>query len=133
MQQVYFAVSYSHRKEFEEEISVLVQKAERLGFAICVFVDRYHFKETEEKKMMQTAFQKIDNSDFLIADLTHQSIGVGIELGYAHAQQIPVLYIRKKGSKLSTTAAGSADFIMTYKNADDMTRGVLAYLTHTSR
>ena len=70
--------------------------------------------------MMATAFKEIDNSDFLIAELTHKSIGVGIEIGYAFATKKPIIYVRQKGAEYSTTTAGCSVFVIEYENETDL-------------
>lgn len=70
--------------------------------------------------MMKTAFEEIDSSDFLVADLTTKSIGVGIEIGYAFAKEKPIFYLRKKGSEYSTTASGCSNYVVEYENELDL-------------
>jgi len=70
--------------------------------------------------MMETAFLEIDKSDFLIAELTTKSIGVGIEIGYAFATGKPIVYLRRKDSEYSTTASGSSTYNIEYENENDL-------------
>ena len=77
---------------------------------------------------MKTAFQEIDNSDFLIAELTTKSIGVGIEIGYACAKNKPVIYLLKKGSEYSTTASGCSNSIIEYRNEHDLRESMVELL-----
>jgi len=125
MTKVYFAISFSDRKKFDAEISYLVKEASKSEIEIFVFVDQYHFKNDQEKEMMQVAFETIEKSDFLIAELTHKSIGVGIEVGYAHAIKKPIIYLRKKGSAYSTTTAGCSDYSIEYTTKKDLTNQVV--------
>jgi nucleoside 2-deoxyribosyltransferase len=129
MRKVYFAISFLDRKLFDKEIEIFVQKAKEVEIKILVFVDQYHFADDQEKEMMQIAFQSIDDSDLLIAELSNKSIGVGIELGYAYAQNKPIIYLRKEGSPYSTTTAGCANYSIVYTDAEDMHKKVLALLT----
>ena len=69
---------------------------------------------------LKNGFKEIDNSNFLIAELTTKSIGVGIEIGYAFAKRIPIIYIRKKSTEYSTTASGSSNYIIEYENKFDL-------------
>jgi len=120
MKKAYLAISYSSRKLFDNEINILIELCEKNNIKLIVFVDKYNFKENEEKEMMGTAFREIDESDFLIAELTTKSIGVGIEIGYAYAQEKPIIYIRKKDSEYSTTAFGSSTYTIEYENKTDL-------------
>ena len=118
VKKVYLAISYSNRKLFNEELNTLKSLFAERGIELLVFVDKYNFQQSEEKDMMMTAFREIDGCDLLIAELTTKSIGVGVEIGYAYSKNIPICYIRKKGSEYSTTAAGCASYIIEYDGLD---------------
>ncbi|WP_196893732.1 nucleoside 2-deoxyribosyltransferase [Aureivirga marina] len=120
MKKVYFAISYSNRKLFDTEVQSLVKLFHTKNLELFSFVDHYNFKADEEKIMMETAFQEIDESAFLVAELTTKSIGVGIEIGYANAKGKPIIYLRKKDAEYSTTAAGSSNYIIEYDNEKDL-------------
>ena len=78
--------------------------------------------------MMKTAFLEIDKCDFMIAELTTKSIGVGIEIGYAYAKEKPIIYLRKKDSEYSTTASGCSTDIVIYKNEFDLMETMETFL-----
>jgi nucleoside 2-deoxyribosyltransferase len=120
MRKGYLAISYSNRRLFDKEVESLKKLFEKNNMELLVFVDRYNFKSNQEKEMMETAFNEINNSDFLIAELTTKSIGVGIEIGYAFAKEMPIIYLRKKNAEYSTTASGSSTYIMEYENEFDL-------------
>ncbi len=84
MKKAYFAISYSNRYLFDKEVENLQKLFKKNDIELLVFVDKYNFIADQEKEMMKTAFQEIDNSDFLIAELTTKSIGVGIEIRVAN-------------------------------------------------
>ena len=120
MKKGYLAISYSNRKLFDNEVEGLIKLFKKNNIELLVFVDKYNFKANQEKEMMETAFNEIDNSDFVIAELTTKSIGVGIEIGYAFAKKMPIVYIRKKNAEYSTTASGSSTYIVEYENEFDL-------------
>ncbi len=120
MKKAYLAISYKNRKKFDKEIEALQKLFHKINFELLVFVDKYNFKANEEKEMMKTAFKEIDNSDFLIAELTTKSIGVGIEIGYAFAKRKPIIYLRKKDSEYSTTTSGCSNVVIEYENEIDL-------------
>lgn len=129
MRKAYFAISYSNRKLFDKEIESLLSLFKTNNIELLVFVDKYTFKKDQEKEMMKVAFEEIDNSDFLIAELTTKSIGVGIEIGYAFAKNKPIFYLRKKDSKYSTTASGCSISIIEYENELDLVEVLKKQLT----
>lgn len=116
MKKAYFAISYANRKLIDNEVKGLLNLLKKYNIELLVFVDKYIFSEDQEKEMMKTAFEEIDSSDFLIAELTTKSIGVGIEIGYAFAKDKPIFYLHKKDSEYSTTASGCSSTIIKYEN-----------------
>lgn len=124
MKKGYLAIIYSNRKLFDNEIEGLKKLFKKNGVELLVFVDKYNFEKNQEKEMMVTAFKEIDNSDFLIAELTTKSIGVGIEIGYAFAKNIPVIYIHKKNAEYSTTASGSSTYKVEYESELDLLKSM---------
>ncbi len=122
MMKAYFAISYSNRKQFDKEVESLQNLFHKNNIELLVFVDKYDFRTDQEKEMMKVAFEEIDSSDFLIAELTTKSIGVGIEIGYAFAKEKPIIYLRKKGSEYSTTASGCSISVINYENEIDLVK-----------
>ena len=120
MKKAYLAINYSNRKKIDKEVESIKAYFLNKGIDLLVFVDNYNFKPNEEQLMMQTAFKEIDSCDLLIAELTTKSIGVGIEIGYAFAKQIPIIYLHKENAEYSTTAAGSANYHIAYNNEIDL-------------
>jgi len=120
MKKAYFAISYSNRKYFDNEVEILTELCKKYNIELFTFVDKYNFRDNEEKEMMKVAFEEIDSSDFLIAELTTKSIGVGIEIGYAFAKKKSIFYLRKNGSEFSSTAAGCSITAIDYENELDL-------------
>lgn len=116
----YFGISKSNRVNFDAEIELIRKCLQQYEIQLEVFVDKYKFSSHQEIEMMETAFNEIDNCDFLIVELTKKAIGVGVEVGYAKAKNKPIIYIKKQSSKHSTTVGGTADYIMEYKNKNHL-------------
>ena len=116
MKTAYFGISKSNRVNFDKEIHHLKKCLSKHAIDLLVFVDNYNFKLGEEKEMMNIAFKEIDKSDFLIVELSKKAIGVGIEVGYSFAKRKPIIYIKRKNAKHSTTVDGCSDFIIEYEN-----------------
>jgi nucleoside 2-deoxyribosyltransferase len=120
IKKAYFAIGFSVRKKFDIEIRQLEDALSKINIELLVFVDKYYFKPNEEKSMMEVACNEIDDSDILIAELTHKSIGVGIEVGYAFSKKKPILYVRRKGAEFSSTAFGCSTINIEYENGFDL-------------
>ncbi len=66
--------------------------------------------------------------DLIIAEVSFSSTGMGIELGWANALEIPIVCLYKKGVKPSgSLKAVSADFIE-YDSTDDMLRKIKEHI-----
>ena len=116
MKTAYFGISKSNRVLFDKEILQLKKYLALYNIELLGFVDKYNFNRNQEKEMMKVAFEEIDNSSFLIVELTKKAIGVGIEVGYAFAKQKPIIYIKRKSASHSTTVGGCSDFIIEYED-----------------
>jgi nucleoside 2-deoxyribosyltransferase len=116
MKTAYFGISKSNRTNFDKEIEQLKKCLAKQAVELLVFVDKYNFKLGEEKEMMTVTFEEIDKSDFLIVEVSKKAIGVGIEVGYAFAKRKPIIYIKQKNVKHSTTVDGCSDYIIEYDN-----------------
>ena len=118
--QAYISISFSKRKELEKEVQAIKNALQKCVISGFVFVDEYQFSAKQEKKMMQNAIEDIEKSAILIAETSEKGIGIGIEVGYAKAQKIPVIYVRNSKSEHSTTVSGIADFKIIYDNEIDL-------------
>ena len=129
MKKAYLSIGYQSRKDREPEIETMRQVLHDLEISLYVFVDTYHFSPKEEKQMMQQAFTDISTSVLLLAETSEKAIGVGIEIGYAAALNIPVICLRNILSEHSTTAAGTADYAIIYENNADLAQKLRAIVT----
>ena len=118
--QAYISISFSKRKELEKEVQAIKNALQKCGVSGFVFVDEYQFSAKEEKEMMQKAMEDVEKSAILIAEVSEKGIGIGIEVGYAKAKNIPVIYVRNSKSEHSTTVSGIADFRVIYENEIDL-------------
>ena len=118
--QAYISISFSKRKELEKEVQAIKNALQKCGISGFVSVDEYQFSAKQEKKMMQNAIEDIEKSAILIAETSEKGIGIGIEVGYAKAKNIPVIYMRNSKSEHSTTVSGIADFSIIYSDEKDL-------------
>ena len=118
--QAYISISFSKRKELEKEVQAIKNALRKFEIQSFVFVDEYQFSANDEKQMMQKAIEDIEKSAILIAETSEKGIGIGIELGYAKAKRIPVIYVRNSQSEHSTTVSGIADFSIIYNDEKDL-------------
>ncbi len=66
--------------------------------------------------------------DLIIAEVSYPSTGQGIELGWAVAQNLPVICIYKKGQKFSGALKVISNTFIEYENQEDMITKLAAEL-----
>ena len=128
MKKAYIGISFKNRKKLEAEISTLKDVLQKHDIQPLVFVDQYIFDPDQEKEMMAQAAKDISESSLLIAELTEKAIGVGLEVGYAAALKIPVVYLKQKDAEYSKTVGGLSTKVISYKDANDLKKKVSEYL-----
>lgn len=71
--------------------------------------------ETEDVHIYQRDIERLNQSDLLIAEVTHPSLGVGYEIAYAqHIRKIPILCVAQIGTRVSAMLTGS-NVVMYYE------------------
>ena len=120
MKRIFISYSYSNREDFREfHLKLKKFFQETLNLDVYSFV--YDFTDkVSDKELMAAALSKIEKSDYLVVELSNNSIGVGIEAGYAKAKKIPIFYLVKKGIELKQAMNGIADYVIPYSNVEDV-------------
>ncbi|MEL6406707.1 MAG: nucleoside 2-deoxyribosyltransferase [Chloroflexota bacterium] len=116
----FLSISFKHRKTVPDVIEAIAEVTNTNDIELIVFVDEYVFQEDEERKMMLASLNDIDRSDFLLAEVSHKAVGVGVEVGYAIGVGKPVIYIRQEKAEHSTTIAGISTYIVTYSSIGEL-------------
>lgn len=120
MKQAFLSISYQHHNEFAAEIATVVEVMQSAGILTRVFVQDYHFTPDQHQIMMTAARAELERADLLIAEVTHKAIGVGIEIGFAWARGLPIIYLRRANAEPSTTVGGLAQHRIIYEDANDL-------------
>lgn len=129
MKSAFVAVSYIHRHDLREVIDVISEKLSSHGYEPFIFVQKYDFHPDQTQQMMQKSTQHIQACDLFIAELTHKAVGVGIEAGYAHALNKPIVYVHHVQADLSTTLNGIADYRLMYRDTESLGHQLIHILT----
>lgn len=120
MKKAYIAISFKNRKKLPAEVDAIKETLQKNDLQPIVFVDDYIFSPEQEKEMMAQAAKDISSSSLLIAELSEKAIGVGLEVGYAAALNIPVLYVKNEEAEYSKTVGGLSSGNISYRDADDL-------------
>ena len=118
----YISIKYRADNGNKDCIQKISSALEQNGFeTVCVArdIEKWGGVQLSPHELMQRTFTEIDSSNLLVVDLTEKGVGLGIEAGYAHAKQIPIVVIAKKGSDISATLQGISQRLVLYDEFED--------------
>lgn len=119
----YLAIKYhpdARNRDKIEKISEVLKSCSIETF--CMFRDKEKWGKVkfDPKELMQMTFEAIDESDFVLVELTETGYGTGIEAGYAYACKKPIVVVAEKGSNITPTLAGIADEVFLYNKIEEI-------------
>jgi nucleoside 2-deoxyribosyltransferase len=120
MTSAYVAMAVKSREKLSPVIEAIKQVLKFYDVEPIIFVDRYSFSSADHAAMMELALHTLDHTDFVIAEVSEQAIGVGIEVGYAAAKKKPIIYIRRADAEFSTTVGGIATHTVSYSTETEL-------------
>lgn len=122
---IYYGVKYYGDGRNRVVTEGRLEKLEKLGFKT-----RFALRDLEgwgrvelgPADLMRKVLELIDQSDFVLLDLSEKGVGLGIEAGYAHARGKPVITLIAEELEVSTTLRGISRQIYSYSSEDDLGR-----------
>ncbi len=103
-------VSHPTNFDFEEELYKPLRKIHRVKF---IFPHEKSLNPEPSKDMIKKSYM-------VIAEVSSPSHGVGIELGWADAFNVRIIFIFKKGSKISSSLKILSHDFIEYENVEDI-------------
>lgn len=79
--------------------------------------------ETSDKIFNSKEYLK-NEAGLLIAEVSEPATGLGIELGWADIWEIPIVYIYRKGSKVSDSLKVVSKNFVEYSNSKELISGI---------
>ena len=119
----YFGIKYHEDNRNRDEIESLSAALLNNGIeTICIVrdIEKWGDVQLSSKELMKTTFDEIDNSDFVILEMTEKGVGLGIEAGYAIAKGKPVIVLTKEIQNLSSTMQGIANVVIQYSQPEEI-------------
>jgi|SRR3989338_3391069 len=114
----------THASSFDYEIELyepLKKAVESTGHELA-FPHVWHEQDKSTKEFLK-------NADLVIAEVSHPSTGQGIELGWADMLNVPMLFLRKQGSRSSNSLRYLKGNYIDYTTSEDLIQKVQAYLS----
>lgn len=103
-------VSHSTEFDFEKE---LYRPLKRLKGFELIFPH-------ESSKKSESSKEIIKGCSAVIAEVSHPSHGVGVEIGWADSFEMPIIFIFKKGTKVSSSLKFISGKFIEYENVEDI-------------
>lgn len=116
----FVSMSFSHKHHMKAVVDRLKGVLSAYDIASKIFVEDYTFDASKEDIMMRVSCDDISKCDFLIAELSHKAIGVGVEVGFAAGLGKPIIYMRQLNAEHSTTVAGISTYKIIYESLEDL-------------
>jgi sulfopyruvate decarboxylase TPP-binding subunit len=135
----YFGIKYHEGNHNRDEIVSITAALQNDGIStICVArdIEKWGDLALSPQELMGITFKKIDETDFVVLEMSEKGVGLGIEAGYAVAKNKPLVILIKAGLKLSNTMQGIADVVITYDRPEEIrisTHNKALHRTRTSR
>ena len=86
---VFLSIRFPGDDTNRQEVEEIIKALEKTGAEVFCFrrdAEEWGSRQYTPDEMMKEVFLAIDRSDFLVADVGDWPIGVGVEVGYAHAK-----------------------------------------------
>lgn len=120
MPTAFVSASFAHKDALAPALDAIRQALAASGVRAHVFVEEYAFSADDQRAMMAATQADLRAADLLVAEVTHKAIGVGIEIGFAAALGLPVIYVRHANAEPSTTVGGLAAHTIVYRTPADL-------------
>ena len=113
-------VSHSNKTDYVEELYIPIRSSDLDG--------RHEFFLPHESEQSINTKEEIQSSDLLLAEVSFPATGSGIEIGWADAAHIPLVFIYKEGAKVSNSVRHLTDQIIEYSSTTDLITKLSNYL-----
>ena len=127
MKKIYLAINFhpdDSNKKLIEDISDALKRIDIEAYCMVRDYEKWGEIKLSPEECMQKAFEVIDSSDAVIVELSEKGVGIGIEAGYAFAQNKPIIVIAKTGSDISSTLVGIAENVIFYDSVEELSEKV---------
>lgn len=107
-------VAHSRGYDFVNELYNPIKNSDLSKKYEFVFPHSESDEQFDSKNFFKT------DCDLVIAEVSYQKIGLGIELGWANILNIPIICIYKKGQEISGSLKVISNNFVEYENFDDL-------------
>jgi len=119
----YFGIKFYEDNRNRDEINSITNSLRNDGIeTVCIArdIEKWGAVTLSSQELMRIAFEAIDDSDFVILEMSEKGVGLGIEAGYCIAKEKPLVILIKEGLDLSNTMQGIASVVIQYNQAEEI-------------
>jgi nucleoside 2-deoxyribosyltransferase len=113
-------ISHASSYDYENELYEPLRKSP--------IFEQHEFILPMQKDTFDTSLETLQSCDLVIADVSYASTGQGIELGWAHLLNIPVICIYKSGCKYSGALPEIFNTFIEYSSHEEMIQKITSLL-----
>jgi len=119
----YFGIKFYEDNRNRDEIETISSMLHNDGIeTVCISrdIEKWGTVTLSSQELMRITFEAIDDSNFVILEMSEKGVGLGIEAGYCIAKGKPLIVLIKKGLELSSTMQGIASIIIQYNQPEEI-------------
>ncbi len=112
-------IYFGHSREFdyENEYYKPIENSKKLQGNEMIFPHKVGYNNNHTRDFYSSL-------DLFIAEVSYSAIGLGIELGWAKDDNVPIYCFYKKGFKVSSSLRSVSDYIIEYDSLEELTTRV---------
>lgn len=114
-------VGHSKKMDYEEKLYNVIRSSKELGSFSFLLPHEKDANSYQEREFYKTL-------DLFIAEVSYPATGLGIELGWAYDDGVPIYYIYQEGKKLGNSLKCLSKRFYSYSDDDSLVRTLLRIL-----
>jgi len=119
----YLAIKYHpdcSNRALIEQLTIALETCHINTFCVARDIEKWGKFQFAPQELMVKSFAWLQSSDLMIMECSEKGVGLGIEAGYAYANNIPIIGIARTGSDISTTLQGISQDVIFYDRPADL-------------
>lgn len=139
MKKIYFAGSIRGGREFVDTYHDMIKRLQNDYIVLTEHIGNKNLgldgeKEKTDEEIYNRDCSWIRESDFIVAEVTNPSLGVGYEIGYAEGLEKPILCLYKNSEKrISAMINGNKSLcVYLYNNIEDASKIITEFVSKNS-
>lgn len=116
-------IAHSREFDYESELYRPIRQAATLSQSAIILPHEPGYNNHHDRDFYKTL-------DLIIAEVSYPTTGLGIELGWAYDDKIPIICIYKAGAKVSDALRAVTDQFYEYSNNNELIKIIEAQISH---